>query len=74
MDASFSYEAAVQELQRLLQQLQQGGGALETHLEAHRRGAELIRQCRAYLDEAELEVKKVTLEGGLRVETNWDAE
>lgn len=52
-----SYEAAVQELERLLAQLESGELPLEQLLTAYRRGAELLTFCRARLEAVEGQIK-----------------
>ncbi len=65
-----SYEAALQELERLLAQLESGELPLEQLLSAYRRGAELLTFCRARLEAVEGQIK-VLDQGTLK---NWAAE
>ena len=65
-----SYEAALQELERLLAQLESGELPLEQLLSAYRRGAELLTFCRARLEAIEGQIK-VLDQGTLK---NWAAE
>ncbi len=55
MSKSFSYEKALQELQTIVQELQEGRINMDTLAERARRASELIRQCRERLREAEEE-------------------
>lgn len=65
-----SYEAALQELERLLAQLESGELPLAQLLSAYRRGAELLTFCRARLEAVEGQIK-VLDQGALK---NWAAE
>jgi len=65
-----SYEASLQELERLLAQLESGELPLEQLLSAYRRGAELLAFCRARLEAVESQIK-VLDQGVLK---NWTPE
>ncbi|MEI6759432.1 MAG: exodeoxyribonuclease VII small subunit [Betaproteobacteria bacterium] len=65
-----SYEASLQELERLLAQLESGELPLEQLLSAYRRGAELLAFCRARLEAVESQIK-VLDQGALK---NWTPE
>ncbi len=52
----FSYEEALEELQQIVQQLQDGGINMDQLAERARRAADLIRQCRERLREVEGEI------------------
>jgi exodeoxyribonuclease VII small subunit len=52
----FSYEAAQQELQTIVQQLQEGSISMDELAELARRAAELIRLCRERLRDLETEL------------------
>jgi len=52
----FSYEAALQELQTIVQQLQEGSISMDELAERARRAAELIRLCRERLRDMETEL------------------
>lgn len=52
----FSYEAAQQELQTIVQQLQEGSISIDELAERARRAAELIRLCRERLRDLETEL------------------
>ena len=64
-----SYEQALAELDRLVQQMEGGQLPLDQLLDAYRRGAELLGFCRARLQAVEDQVR-VLDEGQLRP---WDA-
>ncbi|MEY4266374.1 MAG: hypothetical protein RIS90_909 [Pseudomonadota bacterium] len=68
--APASYEAALQELERLLAQLESGELPLEQLLTAYRRGAELLTFCRARLEAVEGQIK-VLDQGALK---SWTPE
>jgi len=63
--ASMSYEAAMEEAQRLTDQLDRGEIGLEQSLAAFQRATELLKRCRTILEVAELQVKRLTETGEL---------
>lgn len=56
----FSLEAKMQELRGLLNQMQSGSLDFDTNIKLFTQGTGLIQECRAYLDGAEMSVKKLT--------------
>jgi exodeoxyribonuclease VII small subunit len=52
-----SFEAALQELERLVQTLESGGAPLEDSLKAYERGIALLKQCQETLAQAEQKVR-----------------
>lgn len=66
-DAPASYEAALQELEQLVSQLESGDLPLAQLLGGYQRGAALLKYCRDQLDAVEAQVK-VLDEGVLK---NW---
>lgn len=52
-----SFEAAVAELEALVQAMESGSLALEQSLEAYRRGAQLAAHCRRLLADVQQQVK-----------------
>jgi exodeoxyribonuclease VII small subunit len=65
-----SYEAALEELEQLLAQLESGSLPLDQLLSAYQRGAELLKYCREKLEAVENQIK-VLDEGALKP---WTAE
>jgi len=57
---SLSFEAALAELEAIVQRLERGQLDLEASIEAYERGTALRRHCAAKLDEARLRVEKIT--------------
>ncbi|MDP1653328.1 MAG: exodeoxyribonuclease VII small subunit [Rhodocyclaceae bacterium] len=57
-----SFEAALQELESLVQTLESGGAALEDSLQAYERGAVLLKHCQETLAQAEQKIR--ILDGG----------
>lgn len=51
------FEHALDELERLVQQMEQGELSLDDSLAAYERGIALYRQCQTALDQAELRVR-----------------
>jgi exodeoxyribonuclease VII small subunit len=62
-DAPASFEAALGELETLVQKMEAGTLSLEQSLEAYRRGARLVAYCRDSLASVQQQVK--VLEGDL---------
>lgn len=60
---NLSFEAAVAELEQVVADMESGKLSLEDSLTAYRRGAELLTQCRARLDDAQQQVR--VLEDGV---------
>ncbi|HVL56048.1 MAG TPA: exodeoxyribonuclease VII small subunit [Burkholderiaceae bacterium] len=58
-----SFEAALHELEELVQRMEGGTLTLEQSMDAYRRGAELVRQCREALADVQQQVR--VLEGEL---------
>lgn len=52
-----SFEAALQELERLVQTLESGGTSLEDSLKAYERGTALLRHCQEMLAQAEQKIR-----------------
>ena len=65
-----SYEAALAELEQLVQAMESGRMPLDALLDSHRRGARLLEFCRGRLQAVEAQVK--VLEGGQL--TDWGSE
>ncbi len=57
-----SFEAALQELENLVQTLEGGGAALEDSLKAYERGVVLLKHCQETLAQAEQKIR--ILDGG----------
>jgi exodeoxyribonuclease VII small subunit len=60
---ALSFEAAVAELEQVVADMESGKLTLEDSLEAYQRGAELLKQCRTRLDDAQKQVR--VLEDGV---------
>jgi exodeoxyribonuclease VII small subunit len=52
-----SFEAALQELESLVQTLESGGAALEDSLKAYERGVVLLKHCQETLAQAEQKIR-----------------
>lgn len=57
-----SFEAAFSELQKVVQQLEDGSGEVETAIRLLERGSALARDCERIIDQAELRVTRLTAE------------
>jgi exodeoxyribonuclease VII small subunit len=56
-EAPKSFEAALAELEKLVQSMESGALTLEQSLAAHKRGLELARYCQAVLAQAQQQVR-----------------
>jgi exodeoxyribonuclease VII small subunit len=52
-----SFEAALQELERLVRTLESGGASLEDSLKAYERGTVLLKHCQETLAQAEQKIR-----------------
>lgn len=59
--AKLSFEAALKELEGIVQQLEHGNVELEKSIAMYERGAALREHCEARLREAQLKVDKIVL-------------
>lgn len=58
-----SFEDALQELQSIVTQLEEGDLTLEASLALYERGQALAQTCQKYLEEAHLRVETLTADG-----------
>ena len=56
---SLSFEAALQELEKIVSQLESGDVSLDNAIEAYSRGMQLKAHCQARLEEARLKVEQI---------------
>ncbi len=61
-EKTLTFEEAMAELEALVRKMEEGKLALEESVQAYTRGTELVRMCRAKLDDAEARVKKLDAE------------
>jgi exodeoxyribonuclease VII small subunit len=64
-ESTADFEAALAELETLVDQMEAGDMTLEASLKAFERGVKLTRQCQAALRDAELKVKQLTKDNEL---------
>ena len=70
-----TFEENMQKLEQIVRMLEQGEVPLEESLKLFQEGTELVRTCGKLLDEAELQVKKVTADAdGNPVEEDFQVE
>ncbi|MGM9651128.1 MAG: exodeoxyribonuclease VII small subunit [Faecousia sp.] len=75
MSKSVTFEASVKRLDAIVAKLESGDVPLEQALKLFQEGTGLVRSCSKLLDEAELEVVKLTKgEDGAPVETEMQDE
>lgn len=60
--AKLSFEEALAELRKIVEELEQGEGKLEQSIEAYQRGALLKKHCEAKLREAQERIQKISLD------------
>jgi exodeoxyribonuclease VII small subunit len=60
--ASLPFEAAVEKLESIIERIEDGSVGLEETLGEYRRGHALLRRCRAILDGAEQEIRRLSLD------------
>ena len=60
--ASLPFEAAVERLESIIERIEDGSVGLEETLGEYRRGHALLRRCRAILDGAEQEIRRLSLD------------
>lgn len=59
--AKLSFEDALEQLEDIVRQLEDGSGALDASIKAYERGAHLKQHCESKLKEARQRVEKVVL-------------
>ncbi|MBU3728844.1 MAG: exodeoxyribonuclease VII small subunit [Phycisphaerales bacterium] len=57
---TMGFEDAVAELESIIERIDAGEVGLEASLDAYRRGAALVRRCRAILDSAQQEIERIS--------------
>ena len=68
-----TFEENMQWLEQIVRAMERGEVALEESLKLFQEGTELVQTCGKILDEAELQVKKITVAAdGSPVEENFD--
>lgn len=55
-----TFEESMQRLEQIVRAMERGDVALEESIKLFQEGTELVRNCGKLLDEAELQVKKIT--------------
>lgn len=58
---TMSFEAAMAELEEIVQKLEAGSGELESSIKSYERGVALKRHCEAKLKEAQEKIEKITV-------------
>ena len=68
--ATLSFEQALQELERIVAQLESGQAPLEASIEMYKRGSALKAHCEAKLNAARLQVEKISqaIDGSVKAE------
>ena len=70
-----TFEENMKRLEEIVRAMERGEVPLEESLKLFQEGTELVRTCGKLLDDAQLQVKKITAgEDGSPVEENFDAE
>lgn len=72
---NLTFEERMKRLEQIVSMLEQGDVPLEESLKLFQEGTDLVRKCQDILDNAKLQVKKITIsEEGEPVEEDFDAE
>jgi len=58
-----SFEAALAELETIVERLERGDAPLEASIEIYQRGAKLKAHCEGKLKDAQMKVEKIVLDG-----------
>ena len=66
---AMSFEAALKELETIVQKLESGQAPLAESIAIYERGDALKAHCEALFKEAEMKIEKITLRGGQAVGT-----
>ena len=75
MSQNNTFEERIQRLEQIVRSMERGDVALEESLKLFQEGTELVRSCGKLLDEAELQVKKIsTAPDGSPVEEDFTDE
>ena len=61
--AKLSFEDALEQLENIVRELEEGSGELDASIKAYERGAHLKHHCESKLKEAQKRVEKVVLGG-----------
>lgn len=70
-----TFEENIQRLEQIVRAMERGEVPLEESLKLFQEGTELVRCCGKLLEEAQLQVKKITAAAdGTPMEANFDAE
>lgn len=70
-----TFEENMLRLEQIVRSMERGDVALEESIKLFQEGTELVRKCGKLLDEAQLQVKKITADSdGTPVEEDFDAE
>ena len=59
-EKNMTFEASMQRLEQIVRTLERGDAQLDESLKLFQEGTELVRLCGKLLDDAELQVKKIT--------------
>lgn len=75
-NTNMTFEQRMARLEQIVRVMERGDAPLEESLKLFQEGTELIRSCQALLDEAQLQVTKVTADAqeGFREEAFLDAQ
>ena len=70
-----TFEENMQRLEQIVRAMERGDVALEESLKLFQEGTDLVRKCGKLLDEAQLQIKKITTgSDGTPVEEDFDVE
>lgn len=70
----FDFEAALEELEELVNSMEEGELSLEESLQSFEKGIKLTRECQAALNKAEQKVQKLVDEAGATESLDFEAD
>lgn len=70
-----TFEENMQRLEQIVRQMERGEASLDESIKLFQEGTELVRSCSMLLDEAQLQITKITKsDDGTLLEEDFDAE
>lgn len=73
-EARLTFEQALEQLEKIVAQIEEGKVSLEESIEKYAQGIKLIKQCRAILDKAEKKIQLLAKGEGQTVELAGELE
>jgi len=75
MSKQVTFEESIQRLEQIVRTMERGEVPLEESLKLFQEGTDLVRKCTELLENAQLEIKKITVGAdGSPIEENFDGD